>query len=749
MVNRSYVGSAFGDSFSATNGDTWFISGYAGDDVLSGADLFDFLYGGDGNDFLSGLGGLDQLFGGNGDDVLVGGLGADVLSGGNGNDTASYRSSALGVTVDLLATGVGGDAQGDTYISIENINDSNQNDVLRGNDGDNVFASGLGSDAVQGRLGIDTYELFYLALPASPITGFIVALGASAVTVANNYGVSGVTNIQGAGISIAYNGASRVAAYGTDRLFGIENLTGSVLNDVLYGDDADNVLEGGGGDDVFVGGGGSDTVDYTRELSGFVYVDLTNNITIGSAFGDRFIGIENIFGTIFNDTLSGNAAVNTLKGGRGADLLLGGGGNDSLHGEADADILWGGLGNDLLEGGSGSDTMDGGSGIDTASWLGSQSFVSANLLLDQYFGGDADGDVVVNIENLAGSHFDDELTGNNASNVITGNAGDDFIEGCDGNDTIYGGLGAGKDGRISAAECECVLPTADSLPPNATDNDFVDGGKGNDTIYGQDGNDLLVGCEGNDRLFGGAQADILLGEEGNDTLEGGSSFDVLVGGTGFDLASYANSTAAVSVNLSAVWSNSGGDASANVTELLGEITGTIDPSLLYSQVLIAGSLALLDEALGLPQRFGVPDILIDIEGLVGSNFADRLIGTSGANDLYGGRGNDSLTGGLGNDRFVFDSPLGGNVDVITDYNAAADTIVMENGIFTALGAAGVLSANKFRIGTAALDADDRIIYNQATGALIYDVNGSVAGGAVQFATLSTKPAITNADIVVM
>ena len=65
----------------------------------------------------------------------------------------------------------------------------------------------------------------------------------------------------------------------------------------------------------------------------------------------------------------------------------------------------------------------------------------------------------------------------------------------------------------------------------------------------------------------------------------------------------------------------------------------------------------------------------------------------------------------------------------------ADTIQLENLIFKALGTTtGTLSANKFFKGAAAHDADDRIIYNSATGALIYDANGNVAGGVVQFAT---------------
>ena len=66
-----------------------------------------------------------------------------------------------------------------------------------------------------------------------------------------------------------------------------------------------------------------------------------------------------------------------------------------------------------------------------------------------------------------------------------------------------------------------------------------------------------------------------------------------------------------------------------------------------------------------------------------------------------------------------------------------------------MGTPGALAATAFRVETQALDADDRVIYNDVTGALIYDANGSAQGGATQFATLTTKPTITAADFIVV
>ena len=136
--------------------------------------------------------------------------------------------------------------------------------------------------------------------------------------------------------------------------------------------------------------------------------------------------------------------------------------------------------------------------------------------------------------------------------------------------------------------------------------------------------------------------------------------------------------------------------------------------------------------------------------IVGDVADNVLLGLGGNDRLYGGLGNDRLSGGLGNDLFVFDTALNAatNVDTITDFSVPNDTIRLEDAIFTAIGPLGTLAAAAFTIGTVATTAAHRIIYNSATGALIYDSNGSAAGGATQFATLATGLALTNADFVV-
>lgn len=139
------------------------------------------------------------------------------------------------------------------------------------------------------------------------------------------------------------------------------------------------------------------------------------------------------------------------------------------------------------------------------------------------------------------------------------------------------------------------------------------------------------------------------------------------------------------------------------------------------------------------------------QALVGGAGADRLSGMGGDDVLSGGAGMDVLTGGSGKDTFLFNTALGAtNVDTIVDFNAAADTIRLENSVMAALGATGALGAARFAANAAgqATAASHRIVYDTDSGNLFYDANGSAAGGSVLFATLTGHPTISAADFVV-
>jgi Ca2+-binding RTX toxin-like protein len=98
-----------------------------------------------------------QLFGGLGKDMLSGGEGQDRYDGGDGIDTASYAAAADAVIVSLATGGSGGEAFGDTFVSIECLKGSNFGDTLTGDGNGNVISGGKGADVLAGGAGADDF----------------------------------------------------------------------------------------------------------------------------------------------------------------------------------------------------------------------------------------------------------------------------------------------------------------------------------------------------------------------------------------------------------------------------------------------------------------------------------------------------------------------------------------------------------------------------------------------------------------
>jgi Ca2+-binding RTX toxin-like protein len=224
-------------------------------------------------------------------------------------------------------------------------------------------------------------------------------------------------------------GASNDTVYGgtgNDRLFGDSSgdyLYGEDGNDRLSGGTSNDILNGGTGADVLIGDTGSDWASYTTAKTA-VKVNLsTPGSNTGDAAGDSYSSIENIFGSGFDDTLSGNSRANSLKGGGGKDSLSGGSGND------------------VLNGGTSADKLSGGTGIDYASYSGATAAVKAYLSKPSSNTGEAKGDIYSSIESLSGSKFSDTLTGNAGANTIKGGGGNDLLSGSSGNDLLQGGTG--------------------------------------------------------------------------------------------------------------------------------------------------------------------------------------------------------------------------------------------------------------------------------------------------------------------
>jgi serralysin len=149
-----------------------------------------------------------------------------------------------------------------------------------------------------------------------------------------------------------------------------------------------------------------------------------------------------------------------------------------------------------------------------------------------------------------------------------------------------------------------------------------------------------------------------------------------------------------------------------------------------------------------------------IENATGGSGSDVLLGNAGSNWLRGRAGNDVLSGkggsdvlagGPGADAFVFSSSPHPslNRDRIADFNPADDTIRLKASAFTALAHAGRLDSWAFRVGPAAQDSSDRIIYDKSSGAIMYDPDGTGPGLALAFAQVASKLRLTSADFLIV
>ena len=512
------------------------LRGSAHPDRLAGTGRANRLEGGAGN---------DQMWGGSGDDVLEGGAGADRLYGGPGVDWASYQGSDAGVTVDLEdGTGEGGHAEGDVIVDIENVTGSEYGDVLTGDGQANQLDGGEGDDILEGGAGADQ------------LNG-----GNGADWIIYHDSDAGIT------VNLKDNTVAGGHAEG-DVITDIENVIGTAYQDTLVGDDGTNHLEGGAGGDELDGGAGVDWVSYAGS-DGPVSVRLYDGLAQrGHAEGDTITGFENLRGSAHPDRLAGTGRANRLEGGAGNDQM------------------WGGSGDDVLEGGAGADRLYGGPGVDWASYQGSDAGVTVDLEDGTGEGGHAEGDVIVDIENVTGSDYGDVLTGNGQANQLDGGEGDDILEG-----------GAGAD-RLNGGENDDILK-------GGAGADRLNGGENDDILEGGAGADRLNGGENDDILEGGAGADRLNGGENDDILEGGAGADWLYGGAGTDWVSYQGSDAGITVNLK------------DNTVAGGHAEG---------------------------------DVIIDIENVIGTAHPDTLVGDDGANKLEGGEGRDYLEGGAGADQ---------------------------------------------------------------------------------------------------
>jgi Ca2+-binding RTX toxin-like protein len=415
---------------------------------------------------LKGTSGNDILGGLASDDRIAGLAGNDTLIGAAGFDTLDYGASPSGVTVDFLAYRASdGYGTTDSISGFEEVNGSRFNDVISLGNGAFESAFGhAGNDILLGQGGEDVLR---------PGSGYDVVDGGSGEDTVSYFGYSGVPDsaqTRGAVVNLATGTA--IDPWGqTDKLFNIENVEDSVLNDYLYGNAGANSFTIRGGSNYVDGGLGTDEIVY-RKLAVAVNVNLTTDLaTRGDGGRDILHNIEDVRGGTGNDTIYGDALANRLDGDAGDDLIYGGDGKN---------VLLGGAGNDRIVGGPNADYIDGGPGIDTAYYYYSKVGITANLTTDKAKAG-LDSDTIVNIERVYGSNYNDSLTGDADTNVLWGAGGNDGLYGAGGNDYIDGGVGTdtayygGTRAGYSLAHSGANVVV--------TDINVADGNSGTDTLH--------------------------------------------------------------------------------------------------------------------------------------------------------------------------------------------------------------------------------------------------------------------------
>jgi Ca2+-binding RTX toxin-like protein len=699
-----------------------------------------------------------------GDNTFFGSSGNDSYDGAGGIDTIDY--SDLDQQVTLKSQGV--------IEKFDLFNDTISTDTIAGVE--RIIGSLGQFNVIDGSVAGPQSTSFNINLAANNLTvNGIPGIGSASFFIQNFIDVRGTSNsdtVVGDGLSSVFFGSA-----GNDSYDGGESSDtidySSLGQRVTLKSQGVIEKDGGLGSDTIAGVeriigtlGQANVIDGTvagPQATSFNINLATNNLTVNGipGIGSASFLVQNftdVRGTSNSDTIVGNAGANSFFGGGGNDSLTGGAGDDSYG--FDTDLA---LGSDTLnEAGGGIDTLNF-SDTTTRSvavnlGLAASQVVNAGLSLTL---GSAS-----TFENVIGGALANTLIGNALANSLTGGGGNDTLNGGGGNDTLIGGGGddtliggAGNDSygfdtdlalgsdtlneagggvdtlnfsdtttrsvavNLGLAASQVVNAGLSLTLGSASTFENVIGGALADTITGNSRFNSLTGGGGNDTLNGGG---------GNDTLIGGGGDDTLIGGAGNDSYGFDTDLALGSDTLDEA---GGGVDTLNFSDTTTRSVA-VNLGLAASQVVNTG----LSLTLGSASTF---------ENVIGGALANTLIGNALANSLTGGGGNDTLNGGGGNDtliggggadRFRFDTTLNAttNRDVISDFSIAqADTIELENAVFTALTTTGTLAASAFFIGAAATTATQRILYNSVTGNLLYDSDGTGAAGSIAFAKLTT------------
>ena len=495
-----------------------------------------------------------------------------------GTDTLDFSGYSDSQLIDLGQgnfSSVGG-LTGNVAIAvgavIENAIGGSGADAIRGNSADNRLTGNAGNDTIDGGLGSDTvvfagnraaYTITWngrigqvtgpdgtdtitnveflafddMTIAAAPTGGLMVSGDITSETI---NGTASVDVIGGMGGNDTING-----------LAGNDTLNGGSGNDAVNGGDDNDILIGGLGNDVLNGGNGTDLADYSG-AGAAVTVNLTTGQATGGAGNDTLSALEDITGTIYNDTLTGDNNANIIRGGGGIDTINGGGGDDTLYAGAPGE---GGGADDIIKLQATANSsigtavsLTGGfdlrarTGVNDASTIPHATVVGTTHGGVEYYAITVAAGETINID-IDSAAFDSVLRIVDAADTVLATNDDGPAAGEGGGTDSFLSFTFGAAGTYYIQVSQWVSGSGAALvtgPPAAGGAYTLHVSSPSQTaqpIIFSGSN--LNGDVGADTLFGGSGVDVLNGGDDNDVLLGGAGNDTISGGNGYDIAGYS------------------------------------------------------------------------------------------------------------------------------------------------------------------------------------------------------------------
>jgi hypothetical protein len=709
---QNFVGSAFDDTFVGNAAVNSFDGGAGGNDTVSyagstAAVTVNLVTGRGSNGDAAGdtYIRIQNVIGGDGNDTFVVGLDSKNFDGGAGTlNTVDYSGSSSAITANMISNTVTRTFEPvNTLTNIQKIVGSSYSDTFIGSAGVNIFDGGLaGSDTVDysggGAVSVDLFNgtgsggyaagdtLVHIQNVIGSTAGGNTFFASADANTFNGNSTTGNTvnysHATGAVIVDLTNTRDNTLAqnFATGDIFtNIQNVVGSVYDDLIVASSQANRIDGGLG---------NNTVSYERALTA-VKVDLGSGLgSLGDAAGDSYLNIQNAIGGAGNDILVGNASVNKFDGGQGintvsyehataavkVNLSTGAGISGDAAGDSYTNIqnATGGAGDDIIVASAVANVIDGGAGTNTVSYESSTAGVKVDLYLNQGFNNDAAGDTYLNIQNATGGAGDDTFVGNGVANSFEGGTGSNTIS--------Y---------EHSGAAVKINLTTGSGSQGDAAGDRYYNiqnaiGGLGNDTIVGSSATNAIDGGAGvntvsyensttavkvnlaiGQGLLGDALNDTYVriqnvtGGAGDDILVGSADVNVIDGGAGNNTVSYESSTASVTIDLKLAQGQAGdanGDTYLNIQNATGGSGDDLIVASAVANVIKGGgginTVSYATSAIGvkvdLANNVGTNgdaagDTYENIQKVIGSAADDIFVGNSQANEFWGGAGNNTVS----------------------------------------------------------------------------------------------------------